>query len=503
MALGDFIDGLIEPWAPRWATQRQAARIGFAAVRQYDAAGRGRRTKGWRRPSSSADTENANGIVMLRNSAHDLVRNNKYAAAGVRQIVANMIGDGIAVQLTHDDPVVQRTAQDEWKRWAESKVDGNGDFYEHQKLTARGIVVGGETLTAWHADADGPDGRIEGLEGDYLDHSRTGTTTAGGRIVQGVQYDKDRMPSAYWLFTDHPGDLSFGGAAMSAPIAAQHVDHVFERLRFGQTRGVSWLSAVAMTLRDIGDIEDAVRMQQKVQACLGLVLTRDADDLGAGSPLAAQRDGEQRDERGIETLAPGMIVRARPGETVTTIEPSQSGGAVEFIRQQMAAVSANMAPYHLMTGDVSQANYSSLRAAMLGHWALLDDWQQNVIIPHAVRPAVDRRMARLALRTGDKRYLSMKVGYALPVRRFVDPIKDLMGELIEIRAGLKTLSRSLAERGINTEDQLREIKRLNDIIDDLGLALDSDPRRLTDSGVLQIAAGYLAPKGDAQGSKSA
>ncbi len=501
MGLGEIIDGAIEPFAPAWAARRVSVRVGLAAVRQYDAAARGRRTKGWKRPSSSADGENAQGLVLLRNGAHDLVRNNKYAAAGVRQIVANMIGDGIAVQLRHADPIIQRRAQDEWDRWAESKVDGNGDFYEHQKLTARGVVVGGETLTTWYADRDGPDGRIEGLEGDYLDHSRTAATTAGGRIVQGVEFDSHNDRAAFWLFANHPGDVLFGGAGQSAPLAAEHVDHVFERLRFGQTRGVSWLSSVAMTLRDIGDIEDAVRMQQKVQACLGLIITPAEGQ--SGSPLASGGDASDKAGRQVETLSPGFIMRARPGETVNTLNPTQSGGAVEFIRQQMAAVSANMAPYHLMTGDVSQANYSSLRAAMLGHWALLDDWQQNVIIPHAVRPAVDRRMRRLALLTGDRRYEAVKVSYALPIRRFVDPVKDLMGELIEIRAGLKTLSRSLAERGINTEDHLNEIQRLNAIIDDLGLALDSDPRRLTDSGVLQMAAGYLAPRGDAQGSQSA
>ncbi len=501
MGIGDLIDGVIEPFAPHWAARRQYARAGLNAVRQYDAATRGRRTKGWKRPSSSADAENATGLVLLRNSAHDLVRNNKYAAAGVRQIVANMIGDGIAVQLRHEDPIVQRTAQDDWDRWAEGKVDGIGDFYEHQKLTARSVVVGGESLTAWHADAAGPDARIEGLEGDYLDMSRTALTTAGGRIVQGVQFNGDRQRDAYWLFAEHPHDTAFGGAGQSAPVAAQHVDHVFERLRHKQTRGVSWLSSVAMTLRDIGDIEDAVRMQQKVQACLGLIIT--PAEGNAGSPLAAGGEGRPPEERGVEALSPGLIMRARPGETVNTINPTQSGGAVEFIRQQMAAVSANMAPYHLMTGDVSQANYSSLRAAMLGHWALLDDWQQNVIIPHAVRPAVNRRMKRLAGLTGDRRFETVKVSYALPIRRFVDPIKDLMGELIEIRAGLKTLSRSLAERGINTEDHLREIERMNGLIDSLGLALDSDPRRLTDAGVLQIAAGYLAPRGDAQASASA
>lgn len=150
-----------------------------------------------------------------------------------------------------------------------------------------------------------------------------------------------------------------------------------------------------------------------------------------------------------------------------------------------------------MTGDVSQANYSSLRAAMLGMWALLDDWQQNVIIPHLVKPAVIRRMWRMAADLGDARLLECGVNYALPVRRFVDPIKDLMAELIEIRSGVKTLMRSLAERGINHEEQLREIHRVNQLIDELGLALDSDPRRLTGSGVLQAAAGYLAPQKEA------
>lgn len=493
MGFGDLIDGAIEPFAPSWAARRRAVRVGLNAVRQYDAASRGRRTKGWKRPSTSADAESAHAIALLRNGGNDLVRNNKYAAAGVRQIVANMIGDGIAPQFTHADPAVARLAQDEWNRWAEGRVSDRGDFYEHQKVGARGMIVGGESLTIWRPDRAGPNGRVHGLEGDFLDHSRTSALTGGGEVRQGVQFDVEGDVTAYWLFDRHPGDQLLGGAALSAPVAAAHVDHVFERLRHGQTRGVSWLSSVALTLRDIGDIEDAVRMQQKVQACLGLVIT--PGEGGVGSPLAAPRDGEAAPERGIENLSPGLIMRARPGETVQTINPTQSGGAVEFIRQQLAAVSANMAPYHVMTGDVSQANYSSLRAAMLGHWALLDDWQQNVIIPHQVAPAVRRRMQALSLRTGEKRVLECGVTYALPIRRFVDPIKDLMGELIEIRSGLKLLARSLAERGMNAEDHLRELAKMNSLIDDLGLALDSDPRRLTDSGVLQAAAGYIAPKG--------
>ena len=169
---------------------------------------------------------------------------------------------------------------------------------------------------------------------------------------------------------------------------------------------------------------------------------------------------------------------------------------VDFIRQQLAAVSANMIPYHLMTGDVSQANYSGLRAAMNGSYAMIDDWQQNEIIPMLVMPAVRRRMQRLYLETGDRRFLDVKLDYARPIRRLVDPIKDLAGEVMEIRAGLKTLEQGLGERGQNAEEHLQRIKQMNDMIDTLGLALDSDPRRVTDSGVLQAAAGYLRPQGD-------
>jgi capsid protein len=104
-----------------------------------------------------------------------------------------------------------------------------------------------------------------------------------------------------------------------------------------------------------------------------------------------------------------MIYRGRKGESATRSPRRATGGAVDFIRQQLAAISATLAPYHRMTGDVSQANYSSLRAAMLGSWALLDDWQQNVFIPHLVRPAVIRRMRRLALETGDQRYLDVGI----------------------------------------------------------------------------------------------
>ena len=499
MNFAERLDGLIGAVSPEWGASRKRARLDMLAAQEatrlYEAAETNRRTSGWNRRPSGANTDNARGRAKLSWAARDLVQNSKYAAAGVRQLVATLWGDGIAPIIVHEDKAIRQRAQDEWDRWAEGKVDGIGDWYANGKLSVREMIVGGESLNLWKPDANGPDGHVFGIEGEQLDTSKSFMLQNGARIVQGVQYGSDLLPEGYWLFDENPHDRIARMSFNSRFVSAQDVDHMYERLRHGQARGASWLGAVAMTLKDIADIEDATRLREKVQACLAVFITPAE---GQGSPLGTTSTQEDDGPGGLatETLRPGLIGRLRPGEQVSTLNPQPSAVTVDFIRQQLAAVSANMIPYHLMTGDVSQANYSGLRAAMNGSYAMIDDWQQNEIIPMLVMPAVRRRMQRLYLETGDRRFLDVKLDYARPIRRLVDPIKDLAGEVMEIRAGLKTLEQGLGERGQNAEEHLQRIKQMNDMIDTLGLALDSDPRRVTDSGVLQAAAGYLRPQGD-------
>ncbi len=170
MNLGEIIDRAIEPFSPSLVVRRAAARIGLNEIRQYDAAKSNHSTKGWRRPSSSADVEAYGGIIQLRNGARDLTRNNKYAAAAVTQMVAQMVGDGITAQAQHDDPVIQKMAQDEWDEWSYSTVfEGVRDYFHVQKLLARGMIEGGEMLQVWRPDNDEPFARVDVMEGDCMD----------------------------------------------------------------------------------------------------------------------------------------------------------------------------------------------------------------------------------------------------------------------------------------------------------------------------------------------
>lgn len=497
-----FIDGLIEPFAPERVRRRMAERLALAEMRQYDAAARGRRTDGWKRTGGSADREIRGALPRLRNGARELVRNNKYAASAVRQIAANVVGDGITARMTHKNKAVARKAQEEWDRTAESRLDGREDHYGQQKMLIRAVVEGGEGLAIWNPDERGPDGRCFVVEGDLLDHTKeVDRLPNGGCIVQGVEYDAAGFRCAFWLFDKHPGD-GRGYVGQSRRFDARHVDHVFEALRPGQTRGVSWFAPVAMDLRDGGDYEDAILMKRKVEACLALVLTP-PDSGGPSSPFdevraegAAGAEGGRG--RGTDRIRPGMVFRARPGETATSLNPSSGGDGVDFMRMKLKGVAANLVPYFLMTGDASQANYSSQRAQMLGFWANLDDWQQNMMVPHFCQPAVMRCMRRLAMKTGDARYLDVKPQFAMPVRRLLDPTKDLLAMEMELRLGSLSYPDMLSARGLDPDQHLKAMAEFNDLVDRLGLVLDGDPRKTARSGALQPPAGFARPRDDSE-----
>ena len=64
-----------------------------------------------------------------------------------------------------------------------------------------------------------------------------------------------------------------------------------------------------------------------------------------------------------------------------------------------------------------------------------------------------------------------------------------MAELKRIRTGTLTLSEAIAQNGYDPEKQLQEIRRMNDLLDELQIILDCDPRKVNDKGVEQQGVG--------------
>ncbi len=91
------------------------------------------------------------------------------------------------------------------------------------------------------------------LEGDFIDHNKN-ELIADGRIIQGIEIARGGLRRAYWLFEEHPGEmpLTRRGQLASFPRPAREFFHLYEKERPGQQRGVPWLYAAMINLREFG-----------------------------------------------------------------------------------------------------------------------------------------------------------------------------------------------------------------------------------------------------------
>lgn len=460
-------------------------------LRSFDGASNDRRLSGWRAKSTGPNAENAGAIEVLRYRARDLVRNNKTVGAAALQFQGQTVGTGILPRAVDSRKTVRQKANDAWARFVDTcDPEGLQDFNGILSTAARTLFVDGEGLLYWTAGRDGrPYSKVKPLETDHLDESR-GAVPAAQAIAQttyqGIEFDEFGGRAAYWLFPVHPGETNvLRIPGQSKRIEAANVDHYFHRARPGQIRGVSWLAPSIVALRGLDDVTEATIWRKRIEACIGLVI-QTPDTQGAAPVIGAQKS----DDRGRieETLAPGKILRFGPGEAASAFDPAPSTDTLEFIRSQLYAFCATTGiPYHAITGDVSQANYSSLRAATLAGNVLLDMIQWLVLAPR-IKAAWRRVMFSEAFVTGDARLKDVRCELSMPVRPWVDPVKEITAKIAEIRAGLQSMPDALAERGLDWEKQLEEIAAFLAASDASGLTLDTDPRKVTHSGATQAAA---------------
>jgi lambda family phage portal protein len=490
--------------APIYATKRMHARAAAAEfLRAFDGASRDRRLGNWRASANGPRAEGAGARDVLRYRARDLDQNNKTVRAAKLQFQGQVVGYGIVPRAVDPRKTLRQRANDAWERFVETcDPDGQQDYYGLLSMTAGSMFIDGECLHLWLDGKDGqPFSQIRVLEADHLDETRTiQALTQTDRTGDGIEFDEWGRRLAYWLWPVHPGETDVVRIpGTSKRVAAESVDHFFHVGRPGQIRGLSWLTPSIVGLRGLDDVTEAMIWRKRIEACIGLVV-RSPETQGA-APLVGQQSTDSSGRR-EETIAPGKILRFGPGEDATAFEPSSSGDTMDFIRSQLYAFCATTGvAYHEVTGDASQANYSSMRAAKVAGYVLMDMVQWLTLAPR-VKAAWRRVMAREYAITGDRRFLDVRCELAMPVRPWVDPLKDIMAKVMEIRAGLQSQPDAIAERGGNWEQIVGEIKSWIEATDAAELVFDTDPRRVNQSGALQAAQNAQASGADGNQAKN-
>lgn len=493
-------DRLLMGIAPKWGLERVRARArAQMMVRHYEAAQTGsRRTENWYRTISDANAANGPAIAPLRELARDLRRNNGWAKRGVQAIVNNTVGWGIMPKASDRSQGRADKALELWEEWANSTAcdyDGRLDFYGLQRLAMECIAESGEVVII-KQPANASDGlpiplRLHVVEPDYIDTNRNGIVgLEGGPIIDGVEFDKFGRRVAYWMYTVHPGSQRLWTQKFqSIRTPVDRILHIYRVDRPGQIRGVSWLASAIARLKDYDDFEDAELMQQKVAACFGAFVT-DID--GQANPLGAVEPATDAEGSQIESLEPGHIEYLEPGKNVTFATPPHPTDTTFSARVlRRIAVSLGVT-YEDLTGDYSQVNFSSARMARLSHWANVHEWREHMLIPQMCRGVWGWFME---LAAGLNNWPSIPTArWTAQPMPILEPDKEGLALQRMVRNGFLTWPQAIRQLGEDPRDQLREIADFNERVDDDGIVLDCDPRRVNQNGQVQAVPG--APAGD-------
>lgn len=473
--------------------KRRLLGLSLGAPPVYEGTGGGRRALAWMPSNPGAVAALSLAQDELRAKSRDLVRRNAWAAAGIEAFVANAIGTGIKPQSMMQDQAIREAIHSLWWDWCEqADAAGLTDFYGLQALATRAMLEGGEALVRlrYRRTEDGlPVAlQIQVLEAEHLPTTLNRDLPGGNVIRSGIEFDRLGRRVAYYLYRSHPNDgllapmssSDGGGGLDTVRVDASEVIHLFRPLRPGQIRGEPWLTRALVKLNELDQYDDAELVRKKTAAMFAGFITRMAPEDNLMGESAADANGVA-----LAGLEPGTLQILEPGEDIKFSAPADVGSSyAEFMRQQFRAVAAAMGiTYEMLTGDLTQVNYSSIRAGLLEFRRRCEALQHGVIVHQLCRP-IWRAWMDLAVLEGaldlpgyrkDRRaYQAAKwipQGWS-----WVDPQKEFNAMKLAIRAGLMSRSEAISGNGYDAEDVDREIAADNARADELGLVFDSDAR---------------------------
>ena len=478
----------------------------------YEGATSGRRLGTWATTRDAVNSVWYQSADQLVARSRDIARKDGWAAKAIDEWVCNAIGNGIKPQSLHPNEPTKARIQKLWSQFAnECDASGTTDIYGFQALAFRSMVEGGECFVRKHIrpmDAGlAVPLQFQLIETEQLPFylARPTPDTPQGNVVRAsIEFDSDGRRKAYYFYKEHPGErLFFPNYLALLRIPAAEIMHLFRPLRPGQLRGIPWLANALVRLWELDQYDDAELLRKKFAAMMmAFIIRQNPEDPFFGneqtSAQTTDAGGATPDpEQGVQVaqLEAGTMMDLEPGEDVKFTDPADVGGNYEaFERQTLLRIGAGLGlPYDMLTGDLSQTSYSSIRAGILSFRRLCEQIQYSVFIFQFCRPCWQSfiEAAVLAGQLDARDYQANRADYLAvewhtPKWAWVDPEKDVKAEVLAIRAGLKSRGMSINETGQDEEEVDRQIARDNERADELELVLDSDPRRTDARGAQKV-----------------
>jgi lambda family phage portal protein len=459
--------------------------------RGYGGAQINRLTADWGSASgASADSEIRGSYQLLRNRARAEVRDNPFSRNAKRQIVFSIVGGGFKFQsqVKKPDGTMDEEAngiiEKAFKRWCKAEncdVSGKMSFSKMQTVGYGSMVESGDVLyriirKKFNRKLGIYENvfQLEMIESDQLADDWTLVNQQNGNIIRmGVELDEWNKPIAYWIRKHHPGDYAFnysGNYDQPERVDAKDIIHLFDIERPGQTRGVTWFYSVLMRSRDISEYEKALLTRARYEACLMGFITSPDPQISQEMPDANPP---------VDYLQAGTIKRLTAGDSITPYSPPSSfASAVPYLKLQYHGIATGFGiSYEQFTNDFSESTYSSGRMGELQarkmykilqeefkeafHLRIFEEWLEFAVLSGIVK--IPRYFS------GD--YCCPK--FFPPGFSTVDIEKEVGANAEAIATGQTTLTKVLADYGVDIDEMLKERQRELALAESLGVDITS------------------------------
>lgn len=392
------IDRAIAAVAPAWAAERAKARVqlaavdalpSFGALDERNAPGGPTPAARWWRPMArDARSDTLRFLPLQRGQSRELARSSPIAVGAINTNVDRVIGTGLALVAMPNRAVLGWTPERalEWKALVQAEfslwADGTDcdqeqslTFYQQQALVLRAVLESGDAFTLL------PDGarsrmqpyalRLQVIEADRVGNplGQFDTSTVAG----GVRLDDAGAPSAFHLYSGHPGGVLVG--ANKSMYAGQWIDrigrsgrrrmlHHYRKLRPGMPRGIPYLTPIIDCIKQVARYTEAEIMAAVITAYLTVFIET---PLGDTAPIFT---GDAAAGPGNEIgLGMGAVVGLAAGEKPHTVNPGRPNPNFEpfvlaVIKQMGIALGL---PFELLVKQFN-SSYSASKAALLDAW---------------------------------------------------------------------------------------------------------------------------------------
>jgi len=405
--------------------KRIARAIAPAQTRAYDGASFGRFPSNFRSGRTVNEVSAAQPTLMAR--GRFLYQNNPYFRNAANVWAAALTGAGIT-------PSPRIANWDSFVRAADA--DGRSTLYGLWYRAVLAWITDGEAFITWIETDQGPKLRL--IPSDMIDMSDTRTLEDGRQVINGIEHDADGVRTAYYISPARPTD-QFATYAPPVRVPASEVIHLYSPEGIGAVRGVSWAASVIARFAELGQLEDSLLVQAKVAALHCGVVT---DMNGTTADPYAETPA---------SLEPGSMIRLGAGLDVKFPTLPQAPLSIELAQMQLRAIAMGMGlPEYLLSGDMRNANFSSMRSSMIAWRQRVEVLQYQEVVPTLCDPIY----SRVALASGEN---AAPPEWYVPPIPWVDPLKDAEAEIALINAGLKSRRQAVAATGYNIEELDAEI----------------------------------------------